>query len=516
MSTVGTSPKAILEMQNITKRFPGVVALDDVSFRLLPGKVHALMGENGAGKSTLMKIIAGIHEPDEGKMLLRGEEVSFHRPKDAMDAGIAMIHQELSPIDEMAISENLFLGKEIRNKFGILDYPEMRKKSVEYMERIGFHLEPNKLMKDLSVSETQMVEIAKAVSYNADIIIMDEPSATLTTAEVEHLFKVIKDLKDNGVAIVYITHKMDEVFRIADEITVFRDGKYIGTYQSDEITENKLIRLMVDRELDEIYPTRNNRPDGEVLLEVKNLNCNGDIKDISFELRGGEILGFAGLMGAGRTELMDAIFGLRDISSGEIYVKGERVDNPRPQKMISKGIGYVTEDRKGNGLIMEMSVRDNVIISSLERLSKGGLINGKQAKVESEDYIGRLNIKTPTFDTNVNTLSGGNQQKTILAKWLMQGPDIIIFDEPTRGIDVGAKTEIYRLIVQLAEEGKGIIFISSEMPEVLGMSDRIIVLCEREYSGEVEGSKATQEILLTMATRKSKEMKELEGDKIHA
>lgn len=501
MSTVSTQNQAVLHVKGITKKYPGVIALQNVNFRLLPGKVHALMGENGAGKSTLMKIIAGICRADEGDIFLHGNLVEFHSPKQALNSGIAMIHQELSPILDMTIAENLFLGKECQyGQTKIIDYKQMNESAKSLLKRVGLSLNPSILMRNLSVSQMQMVEIAKALSYDSEIIIMDEPSATITNREVGNLFKIIENLKSEGRCIVYITHKMDEVFEIADEITIFRDGYYIGTYDANEINEEELVRKMVDRELNEIYPLRSNEK-GEVKVSIKNLSQEGVFENISFELRAGEILGFAGLMGAGRTEVMNAIFGITKPSSGEIYINGKLINKPEPSKIISHGLGYVTEDRKGTGLIMDMSIQDNVIISSLSRLSTSyGKINRKQALQESMEFIRKLRIKTPNVDQLVKELSGGNQQKVVLAKWLMMNPDILVFDEPTRGIDVGAKTEIYKLVAELAEQGKAIIFISSEMPEIIGMCDRIIVLHEGHISGEADIVDVTQEKLLSMAT----------------
>lgn len=500
MTTMTTQDQSVLHVKGITKKYPGVVALKNVNFRLLPGKVHALMGENGAGKSTLMKIIAGIIQADEGQILLHGKQVEFHSPKQALDNGIAMIHQELNPILDMTIAENLFLGKECQfGKTKIIDYKQIYRSAISLLKRVGMNINPSILMRDLTVSQMQMVEIAKALSYEAEIIIMDEPSSTITNREVSNLFKIIKNLKAEGRCIVYITHKMDEVFKIADEITVFRDGNYIGTYEANEIKEKELVRKMVDRELNEIYPLRSNKQ-GEVKFSVKNLSQEGVFENISFELRAGEILGFAGLMGAGRSEVMNAIFGITKPSSGEIHINGKEIKKPEPSKIISHGLGYVTEDRKGTGLIMDMSIQDNVTISSLLRLSTSyGKIKRRQAAQESIEFISKLRIKTPSANQLVKGLSGGNQQKVVLAKWLMMNPDILVFDEPTRGIDVGAKTEIYKLVAELAEQGKAIIFISSEMPEILGMCDRIIVLHEGHISGETDISNATQEMLLTMA-----------------
>jgi inositol transport system ATP-binding protein len=494
--------EAILEAKNVTKNYPGVTALNNVNFRLLPGKVHALMGENGAGKSTLMKIIAGLRKRDEGEITLHGKVIDFDFPRQALQSGIAMIHQELSPVLGMTIQENLFLGKEYHlfGSFGPLDYKRMNKEAYSLLARIGVELDVNRMMRELSVSQMQMVEIAKALSYNSEIIIMDEPTATLTNREVDKLFEVISQLRNEGHCIVYITHKMEEVFRIADEITVFRDGKYIGTFNAGDTNQNELIRLMVDRDITEMFPERKSGF-GEVCMSVKRL-CQQDVfNEISFDLHRGEILGFSGLMGAGRTELVNALFGVTRPSGGEILINGKRVTKPVPKKMISCGIGYVTEDRQGNGLVLSMSVEDNVIMASLGRLSKlGGVIDLKSARYECAGFIQKLQIKTPSQGTLVQNLSGGNQQKVILAKWLMRSPDIIIFDEPTRGIDVGAKSEIYHLIADLAAQGKGIIFISSEMPEILGMCDRVIVLHEGVYSGVIDIKEATQEKLLSMAT----------------
>lgn len=491
--------QVVLEVKNVTKRFPGVLALSNVNFRLSKGKVHALMGENGAGKSTLMKIIAGIYQADEGDVFLHGEKVVFHTPKQALLHGISMIHQELSPILDMTIAENLFLGREFcKGKF--VDYKKMNREASALLEKVGVDLSPNMLMKELSVSQMQMVEIAKALAYDAEIIIMDEPSATITEREIANLFRIIEDLKTDGRCIVYITHKMDEVFKVADEITVFRDGQYIGTYDTDEIDENQLVVKMVNRQLTEIYPERHNRP-GEEILKVEKLSQGGVFENISFTLRKGEILGFSGLMGSGRTEVMNAIFGITQVTSGAIYINGEKIEKPNPRKVISKGIGYVTEDRKGNGLVLEMNVYDNTVLPSLDKFSgKLGVVNKKKASKVSENYKEKLAIKTPSMQQKVKQLSGGNQQKIVLAKWLIQNPDVIIFDEPTRGIDVGAKTEIYKLIAGLAEAGKAIIFISSEMPEILGMSDRIIVFYEGRQAGELTREEATQERIMMYAS----------------
>lgn len=495
--------RPILEMKNIVKQFPGVLALNNVDFRLVPGKVHALMGENGAGKSTLMKIIAGIYQADEGQIFLNGKEVRFDSPRRALDSGIAMIHQELSSIMGLTVMENIFLGKEYRKKSGIIDYKKMANETKALLSRIGVNIAPNMLMSKLSVSQMQMVEITKALSYDSKIIIMDEPSSTITTREVEQLFGIIKTLRDEGHCIVYITHKMDEVFEIADEITVFRDGSYIGTYDAKDIDDSELIRLMVNRDLNEIFPKRNNVC-GEVCMQVRDFSQEGVFEPISFDLHKSEILGFAGLMGAGRTELMNAMFGITKPTSGTITINGHTVHKPTPTKMISLGMGYVTEDRKGSGILPDMSVSDNMAITSFRRTSnKFGVVDSRLIEKNCKEFCGKLEIKTPSMLQLIKHLSGGNQQKVVLAKWLMVEPNIIVLDEPTRGIDVGAKTEIYRIIAKLAEEGKAIIFISSEMPEILGMCDRIIVLNEGKMSGETQACTATQESLLTFATLNS-------------
>lgn len=491
----------VLEMKGISKHFPGVLALDQVEFRLNAGRVHALMGENGAGKSTLMRILAGIIQADKGEIVYNGKQVRFQTPKEALDHGIAMIHQELSPILDMSIAENLFLGREyLRGKSRLIDHKQMKEQAGRYLKQVGMNLNPDLLMRDLTVSQMQMVEIAKALAYDSQIIIMDEPTSSITPNEVEKLFSIIRQLKEEGRCIIYITHKLDEVFAISDEITVFRDGCYIGTYATEDMDEKKLIRLMVARDLEEIYPKRHNRI-GEVRLGVKNFSRIGSFENVSFELHAGEILGFAGLIGAGRTEIADTIFGVAKPTGGAVYINGEKVTKPTPKKMSYKGIGYVTEDRKSTGLILEMNIRDNSTLASLKHFSKRfGFINSRLVASKCAEYVKKLNIKTPSADQLVQDLSGGNQQKVVLAKWLMMDPDIIIFDEPTRGIDVGAKSEIYRIIANLAEQGKAIIFISSEMPEILGMCDRILVLHEGKVSGQVDISEATQEKLLSYAT----------------
>ncbi|MCI8993763.1 MAG: sugar ABC transporter ATP-binding protein [Eubacterium sp.] len=489
----------VLEVKGINKSFPGVQALKDINVVFRRGEVHVLIGENGAGKSTLMKILDGIYKADEGEIYLKGEKVEIANPKMAVSKGIAMIHQELSSVMDMTIAENIFLGKE--EKKGILiDSGKMKKLTTEYLTEVGMGaIPPATKMKNLSTSQRQMVEIAKALSYNADIIIMDEPTSSITEAEVENLFGIIRKLKSEGKCIVYISHKMDELFEIGDVITVFRDGLHVGDYPVSEVDEPKLIKLMVDRDLSEIYPERKNKA-SEVALKVENLNQEGVFTNVSFEIRKGEIVGFAGLIGAGRTEVMNAIFGVTHLTSGSIYINDKKIPKQSPKIMKNAGMGYVTEDRKGSGLVLGMDVGDNIILASLDRLSdKAGFINRKKAREESVQYKDALSIKTPSLSQKAGNLSGGNQQKIVLAKWLMESPDIIVFDEPTRGIDVGAKSEIYKLIAQLAEQGKAIIFISSELPEILGMCDRVLVMSEGKISGELPGEEATQEKILALA-----------------
>lgn len=489
-----------LEMKGISKRFPGVAALNNVDFRLTPGRVHALMGENGAGKSTLMKILAGLIPPNEGSIFLKGKEVRFSGPSQAIASGISMIHQELNPILEMTVAENLFLGREFLGKGRFIDYKTMNQEAVKLLAKIGVKLEPTRLMRELTVSQIQMVEIAKATSYDADIIIMDEPSSAITTREVERLFEIINLLRDEGKCIIYITHKMDEVFTIADEITIFRDGHYIGTYPAAEITEMELIRLMVARDLNEMFPEKKIEP-GPVRLKVENLSRKGCFENVDFEVRAGEIFGLAGLVGAGRTEVVESIFGVIPPDSGTVYVDGEKITRFTPREAIGKKVGLVTEDRKMSGLVLSMSVLDNVILPSLKRLSAlGGFLRLGQAAGEADGYVKSLQVKTSSSDELVRNLSGGNQQKVILAKWLATSPSVMIFDEPTRGIDVGAKSEIYKLIVELAARGVAIVLISSEMKEILGMCDRILVMCQGRSAGEVLRAEATQEKLLLYAT----------------
>lgn len=489
----------LLEMKSISKSFSGLKALHNVSLRLRPGSVLALMGENGAGKSTLMKILSGIHRPDEGEIFIKGNRVTIDSPRDALKLGISMIHQELTPINEMTVAENIFLGRE-PTRMGVLWYAELYRWTKELFDQIGIQLDPQTKMKDLKVSDVQLVEISKAVSYDSDIMIMDEPTSAITDREVNRLFRVIQDLKSRGKGIIYISHKMNEIFQIADDITVLRDGQYIDTKPAGQTNNKELISMMVGRELKDIFPGQKSAP-GEVVLEVKGLTKAKWFHNVSFQLRKGEILGFAGLMGSGRTEVMEALFGMTPYDSGEILLEGRRVHFKTPSEAIKNGIAFITEDRKVEGLNLPSSVKHNITISSLSKVSsRAGVLQPKQENKIADYYIESLRIKTPSRDQWVQYLSGGNQQKVVIAKWLMTNPRILIMDEPTRGIDIGAKTEIYKLMNDLVHEGYSIIMISSELPEVIGMSHRIVVFHNRTVAGELNQDEATQEKIMELAT----------------
>lgn len=489
----------ILELDHITKSFPGVKALDNIQLKVRKGTVHALMGENGAGKSTLMKIIFGIYTPDQGTMKFKGQEIKLSGSKDALSQGISMIHQELSPIPQMTVAENIYLGREETNRLGWLDKKKMVRDTQKLFDTLKIDLNPNEKMIDLSIANMQMVEIATAVSYNADLIIMDEPTSAITDKEVDQLFTIIGSLKAKGVSIIYISHKMDEIFRICDDITVFRDGQYVGTKEASELDQELLIQMMVGREIKQVFH-KEEAEIGEVALSVKNLSREGKFRNISFEVRKGEILGIAGLMGAGRTEVIESIFGIHQPDSGEICINGQRVMIRTPRDAIKHKIGLLTEDRKITGALLPISIRDNMIISSIDTyLNKGGFIKRKLVTDMCNMFVERLSIKTPSLDKLIMNLSGGNQQKVLLARWLLNNPDILILDEPTRGIDVGAKAEIHKLMSRLAQTGKAIIMISSELPEVLGMSDRVVVMHEGRKKGELSRTEANQERIMELA-----------------
>ncbi len=497
----------VLEMTGVSKSFPGVKALDGVQLKLRPGKVHALMGENGAGKSTLMKCMFGIYKMDEGEIRMDGQPVTITDPMDALTKGIAMVHQELQPIPARTVGENIFLGRYPMKKalgfIPIVDHKKMYEDTAELLKKVRMTFDPRQKVGELSVSQMQSVEIAKAVSANCRVLILDEPTSSLTSNEVEALFRIIEDLKSENVAIVYISHKMDEILRIADEVTIMRDGKYIGTWEASELTTDKIITQMVGREMHNLYPKRENVP-GEVVFEVKDFTSINprSFRHVNFQLRRGEILGVGGLVGAQRTELMEGLFGIRSHTTGEILYKGKPLSIARPKDAIDQGVAMLTEDRRGSGIMGVLSVADNISISSLNKyLDHGFVLNAKKVEQLVQDNVKKMNIRTPSSKTQIKSLSGGNQQKVLVGRWLANNPDVLILDEPTRGIDVGAKYEIYCIIADLAKEGKSIIMISSEMSELIGMSDRIMVMCDGRVTGFVDGSEATQENIMALATQ---------------
>lgn len=492
----------LLEMNGISKSFPGVKALDNVTLKVRPGTVHALCGENGAGKSTLMKCLFGIYTKDEGEIKIDGVPTNIINPNDALKKGIAMVHQELQPIRERSIAENIYCGR-FPTKYGFLiDHKKMYEDTEKLLKEVKMNFDPKVKLSTLSVSQMQSVEIAKAVSANARIIIMDEPTSSLTQNEVDNLFDIINSLRKKGISIIYISHKMDEILSISDDVTIMRDGQYVGTWEAKELTIDMIVTKMVGRELKNLYPPKSNVP-GEVVFEVKELTSISDksFKNVSFQLRKGEILGIGGLVGAQRSELMEAIFGIRGIKHGTINYKGKQLKIKRPQDAIRNGIALLTEDRRATGIFGVLSVADNVAIASLDKFVKYGLLSIKKIEELVKENVSKLSIKTPSSKTKIQTLSGGNQQKVIISRWLANDPDILILDEPTRGIDVGAKYEIYTIIAELAKQGKSIIMISSEMPELIGMSDRIMVMCDGKVSGEVSGAEATQENIMSLATK---------------
>ena len=497
------SMEYVLELKNIYKSFPGVKVLEDVTLQVRPGEVHALMGENGAGKSTLMKILMGIYKADQGSIFLEGKETAIHGPKDAMSKGISMIHQELNTVLDMEVAENVFVGRELLKKgfekLKIVDIARMREETGKYFREMNIDIDPRAKMRTLSVAEMQLVEIVKAISLNSRIIVMDEPTSAITEKEATVLFAQIERLKKQGVAIIYISHKMDEIFRISDTITVLRDGQWIGTKPAKELDNDMLIKMMVGRELTDIYP-KDPVEIGDVILEVKNLSRGKKVRDASFSLRKGEVLGIAGLVGAGRSELVETIFGLYPKTGGQIFLHGKEVHIKSAADAIKNKMALITEDRKQTGLNLIVSVKENIASVSIGKLSNHGIVNDKKINEVSEKYIKELKIKTPDGNAIVGNLSGGNQQKVVLAKWLLDEPDIIIFDEPTRGIDIGAKRDIYLLINNLAKEGKAVIVISSEMAEVMGICDRILVMAEGRINGEVRREEFSQEVIMGYAS----------------
>lgn len=490
----------ILEMKNISKTFPGVKALDNVQLKVKPGEVHALMGENGAGKSTLMKILMGIYTKDpEGEILFDGKPYVVSNPKEAMERGVAMIHQELNPILDLPVYENIFVGREIK-KHGLVDKRAMAKEAKKLIDEYGLHISPNETLRNLTVAQCQLIEIIKAVSVNAKVIVMDEPTAAITEREVETLFEHINKLKSQGVAIIYISHRMDEIFRICDTISVFRDGQFIGMGATKDLTENELIKMMVGREITDQFPKLEAKI-GDVVFEAKHIKFNKKVKDVSISVRAGEIFGIAGLVGAGRSELVESIFGVRRMDSGEVYVKGKKVVVKQPSDIIKEGVALVTEDRKVTGLNLVGSVGENISMVAIKKMLTNGLYSRGKAIKASNEYIKKLKIKTPSGNEIVGNLSGGNQQKVVIAKWLLNEPDIIIMDEPTRGIDVGAKRDIYILMGELVQQGKAVIMISGEIPELMGVCDRIGVMAEGTLSGELQRDEFSQEKIMELASK---------------
>ena len=490
----------LLRMQGISKSFPGVRALDNVSLDVRRGTVHALMGENGAGKSTLMKCLFGIYTKDSGKILLEGKEVSFKTSKEALDCGVAMVHQELNQALKRSVADNIWLGR-YPTKGPLVQEKKMHEDTREIFKKLGIDVNPAQIMGSLPVARRQMAEIAKAVSYNARVIVFDEPTSSLNDAEVEQLFRIIDMLKKGGTAIIYISHKMEEILRISDDITVMRDGRHIATEPAKNMTMEKIIKLMVGRELGNRFPERKNKP-GKPLLEVEGLTSRySNLRDVSFTLRESEIIGVAGLDGAGRTELLENIFGLSARESGRLVLRGREIKNRNARDAISNGFALVTEERRSTGIFGILSIRANTTVSSLKKyLSYGFVLNKKKMRRATDDMIKSLRIKTPTQDTKIRSLSGGNQQKVIFGRWLLTEPDILLLDEPTRGIDVGAKFEIYSVIGNLAANGKSVIMVSSEMPELLGVCDRILVMSGGRLAGEVN-AKDAQEQIMTLATK---------------
>ncbi len=497
-----------LEMRNVVKTFPGVKALDHVNFKLRPGTVHALMGENGAGKSTLMKCLFGIYKMNEGEIIYEGKKVEIKDPLMALQLGIAMVHQELQPITERSVAENIFVGRYPMKKalgfIPVVDHEKMYADTAALLKRVRMNFDPKQKLGSLSVSQMQSVEIAKAVSNDCKVLILDEPTSSLTEHEVEALFRIIEDLKAEGVSIIYISHKMEEILRISDEVTIMRDGKYIGTWDAAGLTTDMIITNMVGRKLDNLYPERRCYATDEVVLDVKDFTSINprSFRHVNFQLHKGEILGVGGLVGAQRTELMEGLFGIRAHSKGQIFYKGQEVKIDRPRDAIQKGMALLTEDRRASGILGVLSVSDNVAVASLDKYVKHGIVLDDKAIADLvEKNIERLSIKTPSDKTQIQSLSGGNQQKVLIARWLANAPDVFILDEPTRGIDVGAKYEIYCIIADLAKLGKAVIMISSEMGELIGMSDRIMVMCDGRVTGLVDQKDATQENIMELATQ---------------
>ena len=490
----------LLDMKDIVKLFPGVKALDGVQLQINYGEIHALIGENGAGKSTLMNCIMGIFPPTSGEICFDGEVRTNYTVKDAMNFGIAMIHQELNPVLHRSVMCNIYLGREPKTKIGGIDWKKMYNDSKKWLAAIDLAIDPKTPMSELTVAQMQMVEIARAVSMDAKLIIMDEPTSPLTGREVEQLFNIMRRLKSEGKSMIYTSHKLDEIFEICDRITVFRDGTYVGTENSEDLSMNEMIRMMVGREVTDMFP-KIDTTIGDAFLEVSNLSDGDYFNDISFNVRRGEILGIAGLVGAGRTELIETIFGIRRKEGGEVRLNGELINIKSSKEAIDNGMALLTEERRFNGIFPMLDITFNTTIANIKDYSKSGLLDNKSKRKDTEEYIEKIAIKTPSPEQQIQFLSGGNQQKVLIARWLLTNPDIIFLDEPTRGIDVGAKSEIHRLISQLADDGKCVVMISSELPEIMGMSDRILVMYDGEVTGIIDNDKTvTQELLMEYAT----------------
>ncbi len=491
----------LLSMQGINKQFPGVKALDNVQLTLKAGTVHALMGENGAGKSTLMKCLFGIYIEDSGEILIEGEPVKFTDPKQALEHGVAMVHQELNQVTKRNVMDNLWLGR-YPTTGGLVSDKIMYVKTKEILDDLEIDVDPRAILGTLSVSGRQMVEIAKAVSYNAKILVFDEPTSSLSDTEVAHLFRIINKLRDRGVGMIYISHKMDEILAISDEVTIMRDGGYVSTTAAKDLTMNEIIRQMVGREINDRYPPKTNEV-GETYMEVKGLTgmYAPTIKDVSFELKHGEVLGVAGLVGSRRTELLENIFGYATVKSGEIFIKGKKIDNRTPRKSIRNGFALLTEERRATGILPVRSIAENATISNLKNCKRNGLIDDKKVVEQAKWTIDAMHVRTPSYKTPIKSLSGGNQQKVIIGRWLLTDPEVLLLDEPTRGIDVGAKYEIYQLINDQATKGKCCMVVSSEMPELLGICDRILVMSNGRMAGIVDAKNTSQEEIMTLATK---------------
>ena len=490
----------ILRMEGISKAFPGVQALDDVTFEVAAGEIHALVGENGAGKSTLMKVLTGALGKDEGRIFLRGETVQIESPSDSQNLGISMIHQELSLIPNLTVGQNIYLGREPRGRLpGFIDWKSLYSDAQEILDRLNLDVDARTEVLGLSIAQQQMVEVAKALSLDADLIAMDEPTSALTGPETAVLFEVMRSLRGQGVGLIFISHRLGEVFQIADCITVLRDGQHIGTEPIGALDEDRVVQMMVGRELDELYPKEPAEQD-EVVLEAINLEDGHDLKGVDLKLHRGEILGIAGLIGAGRTALAETLFGIHPATKGEVRVDGQPVKIKSPAEAIQAGMGFVPEDRKQQGLFLNMAVRENIVMSAMDKITRWGVVNFKRADRISNEFVEKLDIRTPSLRQRIRNLSGGNQQKVIIARWLTLNPRVLILDEPTRGIDVGAKAEIHSLMNQLAQDGVGVLMISSELPEIMGISDRMLVMREGRVTGEFSRGEAMQDDIMRAAT----------------